>query len=78
MTWAMLGKLLMEFGPKGFDLAEHLIEKWSNPEPLTLEDIAKARKLGERSKRDAVIEALVRAGEPLDSPKAVALLALVP
>lgn len=77
-TWAMLAELLIKFGPAGFSLAEKLVEKWSSTAPLTLEDIAEARKLGERSPRDAMIEALIRAGEPLDSEKAKAMLALVP
>lgn len=78
MTWAIFAQLLIQFGTRGFDLATKLVEKWNSPEPLTIDDIAAARKLGERNPRDAVVEALIRAGVALDSPQAVAMLALVP
>lgn len=78
MTWIQFSQLLLLFGPRGFDLAAKLVEKWNSPEPLTLEDVAAAKKLGERSPRDAMVEALIRANIPLESPQAVAMLALVP
>jgi len=78
MTTAMLAQLLIQFGVRGFDLAIALVQKWNSPDALTVADIEAAKKLGERSPRDAMIEALVRAGVPLDSPQAVAMLALVP
>lgn len=78
MTWPMFAELLIQFGVRGFDLAEKLIAKWSSNDPVTLADVEEARKLGERTPRQAMIEALNRAGIPLDSPQAVAMLALVP
>lgn len=78
MTWAMLAQLLITFGPRGFDLAEKLVTKWNSPDPLTLEDIAEAKRLGTRTAKDAVVEALLRANIPLDSEQGKAMLALVP
>lgn len=78
MTWPMFAQLLLQFGPRAFDLAEKLIANWTNPAPLTIEDIQAAKKLGLRSPRDAMIEALIRGNIPLDSPEALALLGLVP
>ena len=78
MTWSVLVSLLVQFGPSAFDLAKKLIEKWNSTDPVTAADIDELRKLGQRTSRDAVVESLVRAGIPLDSPQAVALLALVP
>lgn len=78
MTWPILAQLLAQFGLKGFDLAERLIAKWNSPEPLTQADIDEARKLGQRTPREAVVEALVRNGVSLDSEQGKAILALVP
>lgn len=78
MNWPLFAQLLAQFGPQAFDLASKLVEKWNSPDPLTQADIDAARKLGLRTARDAVVEALVRANVPLDSAQAVALLALVP
>lgn len=78
MPWSTLIALLVQFGPKAFDLAQKLIEKWNSTDPVTAADIEELKKLGQRSSRDAVVEALVRANIPLDSPQAVAMLALVP
>jgi len=78
MTFAMLTQLLIQFGPGAFDLAKKLIEKWNSADPVTIADIDELKRLGQRSARDAVVESLVRAGIPLDSPQAVAMLALVP
>ena len=78
MKWAMFAELLIQFGARGFDLAAKLVEKWNSTDPVTLADIEAAKKLGQRSPRDAMIEALIRTGTPLDSPEALALLALVP
>lgn len=78
MTWAMFAQLLIQFGDRAFDLASKLIANWTSQTPLTLQDIEAARKLGERSPRDAMVDAITRAGIALDSPQAAALLALVP
>lgn len=78
MSWAMLFDLLIKFGPSAFDLAKKLIEKWSSTVPVTLADIEELERLGKRSARDALVEALVRNGIPLDSEQAKNLLALVP
>lgn len=78
MTWAQLGMLLIQFGPRAFDLAEKLVSNWTSQTPLTVEDIQAARKLGQRTSRDAVVEALLRAGIALDSAQGQAILALVP
>ena len=78
MTIAMLTQLLIQFGPKAFDLASALIAKWNSPDPVTVADIEELRKMGQRTPRDAVIDSLNRAGIPLDSPQAVAMLALIP
>jgi len=78
MTWAQFALILMQFGVRGFDLADKLVANWSSQEPMTPADVAEMRKLGQRTSRDAVIEALTRAGVALDSPQALALLALTP
>lgn len=78
MSWAMIAELMIKFGPSAFDLAKKLVEKWNSPDPVTMADIVELEKLGKRSARDAAIEALVRAGVALDSPQAVAILALLP
>ena len=77
MSFAALTGLLVQFGPAAFSLAESLISKWNSTEPVTLADLEELRKLGQRSSRDATLEALLRSGVALDSPQAVALLALV-
>ena len=78
MSFALLAQLLAQFGPSAFALAEKLIAKWNSPDTVTLDDIAELKKLGQRTARDAVVEALVRGNISLDSPEALALLALVP
>jgi uncharacterized protein (UPF0297 family) len=78
MSWNLLISLMAQFGPAAFDLAKKLIEKWNSSDPVTLIDIEELRSLGRRTSRDALVESLVRAGIPLDSPQAVALLAMVP
>lgn len=78
MSWQLLVQLLVQFGPKAFDLAEQLIAKWNSTDPVTQADIDALRKLGQRTAKDAVVEALVRNGIALDSPQGVAILALVP
>ena len=78
MNWATLIQLLATWGPRGFDLAEKLIEKWNSPEPVTAADIAELKALGLRTPRDAVVEALARAGVPMDSEKAKEMLAMLP
>lgn len=69
--------LLVQFGPAAFDLAETLIGKLGSKEPLTVADIAELRKMGKRTSKDAIIDALVRGGVPLESEQATKLLAMV-
>lgn len=78
MTWQIFIQLLVQFGPAAFDLAKKLIDKWNSTDPVTQADIDELKKLGTRSSRDALIEGLAKAGVALDSPQAIALLALVP
>lgn len=78
MSWQMIIQLLVNFGPKAWDLITALMAKWNSTDPVTEADIAELRKLGERSSKDAVVEALIRANIPLDSDQAKSLLALVP
>jgi len=77
MSWAQLIQLIIQFGPSAFDLADKLITKWGSQDPVTEADIQELRDLGKRSGRDALVEALVRAGVPLDSEQAQNLLQLV-
>lgn len=78
MPWSTLVSLLVQFGPSAFDLARKLIDKWNSADPVTAADLDELQKLGRRTPRDAVIEALVRAGVSLDSEQAKAILALTP
>lgn len=78
MSWDTLVQLLIKFGPQGFELAKALIQKWTNTGPVTLQDIEDLRMLGQHTARSQMIDSLNRAKIPLDSPQAVALLALVP
>jgi len=78
MTWAQLTLLLLQFGIRGFDLADKLIARWNDPTPVTPADIDELRKLGQRTPKDAIFEALARAGVPYDSEQAKALLATIP
>jgi hypothetical protein len=77
MTPEMLTGLLITFGPKAFSLAEELIRLWDNKAPLTLEDINRMRKLGERTPIEALTERLKALGVPLDSDKAKELISLL-
>ena len=77
MTWSVLVQLLVQFGPAAFDLAKKLIEKWSSTDPVTVADIAELKQLGQRSSKMALVEALVKANIPLDSPQAQQLLSLL-
>lgn len=74
----MVIQLFVQFGPQAFEMVKTLIAKWGSTDPVTIADIDMLRKLGTRSPKDAVIESLLRANIPLDSPEATALLALVP
>lgn len=78
MSWDNLLGLLIKFGPQGFELAKSIINKWSNSNPVTIADIEELRALGQNTARSQMLDALNRAGVPVDSPQAVALLALVP
>lgn len=78
MSWNVLIQLLVQFGPSAFELAKKLIEKWNSNDPVTAAEIDELKKLGTRTSRDALIEGLIKAGVALDSPQAIALLALVP
>lgn len=78
MTWAQLTILILQFGDRAFALADKLVAKWNSPEPVTPEDIQELRTLGQRTPKDAMLEALARAGISADDPKAKELLALLP
>lgn len=78
MSWAVLIQLILQFGPPALDLAQKLISKWNSTDPVTAADIEELKRLGQRTPRQALIDALNRAGVPLDSPQAIALLAAIP
>ncbi len=77
MTAETLTALLITFGPKAFSLAEELVRLWGVKTPLTLEDINRLRKLGERTPLEALKERLAALGVPLDSDKAKELISLL-
>lgn len=77
MTWQMVFEFLMKFGPEGLALVRKLIEKWSSTDAPSIADIDELIALGKPTARDRLIAALTEAKIPLDSPQAVALLALV-
>lgn len=74
MNWATLIAII---GQYGLPLAESLFKKWSTGSVPTQADFDELRALASQTASDRLKAALVRAGIPLDDPKAIALLALV-
>ena len=78
MDIATLIGLMIQFGPKAFDLAEALIARIGSGEAVTPEFIAHLRDLAANTPTSKMIAALTNAGIPLDSDKGKAFLSLVP
>lgn len=62
----------------GLPLAYRMWQDWTNGVPVTQAMWDDLLKLGEQSAKTQLIDALNRAGIPLDDPRAVALIALLP
>lgn len=76
MGWPEIISLLITFGPKGVDLAETIWKKWAAKTPPGPQDFADLRALLQQSATDKMKAQLTAAGIALDSPQAIALLAL--
>lgn len=74
MSWSQLIAIIAQYG---LPLAESLFKKWSTGSVPTQADFDELRALASQTASDRLKAALVRAGIPLDDPKAIALLALV-
>ena len=75
MSWAVIIQLIAQYG---LPMAELLWKKWTAGGVPTQNDWDELKALGSQSARSQLIGALTRAAVPLDSPQAIALLALVP
>lgn len=73
MNWLTIAQLIVVYG---IPTAEKLVLLWLNNEPVTAERFAELRDLAGQTAKDRMTAALVRAGVPLDSDQARALLAL--
>lgn len=74
MGWDVLAGLIITHG---LPLALKLAEKWGDKSPVTPEELAELKRLGEQTPRTQMRDALGRAGVDLNSEKAKALLGLV-
>lgn len=75
MTWAVLIPLIVQYG---IPTAVHIAEKWQNKDqPVTPEELKELKYLAAQTPRTQMIDALNRAGIPLDSEKGKEMLALV-
>jgi hypothetical protein len=72
MNWAVLIPIIAQYG---IPLAESLFQKWSSGSLPTQADFDALRALASQTAADRMKAALVRAGIPLDSPQAAALIA---
>jgi len=61
----------------GFPLADRIITKWANKEPITPEEWAEIRKGALQTAKDRATLKLTEMGIPLDSERAKDLLELV-
>lgn len=73
MDWATVAKLIIEVG---LPATQQIIANWSNKSPVTPEEFANVRATASQTATDRLKERLVKAGIPLDSEQAKALLAL--
>ena len=73
MNWAVLIPIIAQ---EGIPLAEALFTKWSTGNPPTAADFDELRAIAKQTALDRVKLRLAASGIPLDSPQAVALLAL--
>lgn len=71
--WATLAPLIVQYG---LDFAEAIFKKWSTNAVPTQADFDELRALASLTAVDKMKQALARAGIPLDSDQAKALLAL--
>lgn len=75
MPWPILIELIAKYGvPLAFKLAE----KWNKKDAVTTEELAELMILANQTARSQLIDSLQRNGISLDSPQAVALLAMTP
>jgi hypothetical protein len=73
MTWALLIQLIANYG---LPFAEAVYKKWATGSVPTQADFDELRALGLQTAQDRMKLALVKAGVPLDSPQALAMLAM--
>lgn len=73
MSWAILIPLITQYG---LPFVQHLWSLFQNGTPPTEADWAELRKLAAQTANSQMVDALTRAGIPLDSPQAMALLGL--
>ena len=73
MSWAILAPLIAQYG---LPFAELIYQRWASGASPTQADFDQLRALGSQTAQDRMKLKLAQAGIPLDSPQAVALLAL--
>lgn len=73
MDWATVAKLIVDIG---LPAANQIVANWNNKTPVTVEEFDNVRKIANQTATDRLKERLVKAGIPLDSEQAKALLAL--
>jgi hypothetical protein len=73
MNWALLVQLIAQYG---LPFAESVYKKWASGAMPTQADFDELRALGSQTASDRMKLALAKAGIPLDSPQAVAMLAM--
>lgn len=74
MSWVLLAQII---ATSGLQVAERVWQKWAAKGEPTQADWDELKALGAKTAQSQVIDALARNGIPLDSPRAVELLALV-
>jgi hypothetical protein len=75
MSWAVLIPIILQYG---LPFAEKLFALATTNNPPTQADWDALKVLADQTPETQMQAALTRAGIPLDSPQAVALLALIP
>jgi hypothetical protein len=76
MPAQLIVQLLVAFGPSAINLIDQLIAKWSTNAAITSADWATLRVSAMQTAKDRMTAQLTAAGIALDSPQAIAMLAL--
>ena len=71
MQWAAIATLLIQYG---LPFVEKLIEKWTNNNPVTMDEWNSLKALAQNTALSQMKAALSRAGIPETDPRAVELL----